>query len=225
MFIFHIGQRGIEQGNVLVLNALKNDLCSGFVINMGGQIPVVQEVDPCLLILDHAEGKRLFDDRFRAVDLGVALIEQVFPHGFPCQLRAELEPLDHTIPDGIQRHFFIIVQSFPQAGNCVCKVTVFFVQLVHQFHTILFDVCQKGRVHAVGDMNDIKFQQGGQLFAVHPEIRPVRFRHPVHGQIDIAVVPMVSSGTGTVQHKPLCAIPACQRGQLTVEFFHDLILD
>ena len=96
------------------------------------------------------------------------------------------------------------------------------MQLVHQFHTILFNVCQKRRVHVGRNMHNVKFQQGGQFLALHPEGCPAVLRHPIHGQIDVAVVSVVSSGAGAEQHQPLCAVSARQCGQLAIQLFHGI---
>ena len=148
---------------------------------MRGQIAVVQQLHPCLLIVYHAKGKRLLDNLFRAVDVGIALVKQVFPHGLPCQFRAELKPLNGSIPHRIKRELLVIVQRFPQPGHRSGKAVIFFMQLVHQFNTIPFDVRKKYRLHAVLNVHNVKFQQRGQFLAVHPELRPVVLWHPIHG--------------------------------------------
>ena len=142
---------------MLVLDALKNHFCGFLIVDVGSQVPVVLQVKPCLLILNHAECIRLFDNGFRAVDIRKALIEQIFPHGFPRQLRTELKPLDNAIPHRIKRHSLVIVQSFPQPNYSVREVFIFFVKSVHQLYTVLFDICQKRGVHAVRDVHDIEF--------------------------------------------------------------------
>ena len=73
------------------------------------------------------------------------------------------------------------IQRFPQPGHRSGKAVVFFMQLVHQFNTIPFDVRKKYRLHAVLNVHNVKFQQRGQFLAVHPELRPVVLWHPIHG--------------------------------------------
>ena len=72
-------------------------------------------------------------------------------------------------------------ECFPQPGHRSGKAVVFFMQLVHQFNTIPFDVRKKYRLHAVLNVHNVKFQQRGQLLAVHPELGSVVLWHPVHG--------------------------------------------
>ena len=161
---------------------------------MTGQIAVVQQLQPHFRILYHAESKSLLDDLFRAVDIGISLVEQIFPHGFPCKFRAKLKALDGTIPHRIQRVFLIIIQCLTQPLHSFLKIVIFFMQLIHQLYTILFNVCNKGGIHPVLHMDNIKFQQRGQVFAFHPKFCSVVWRHPVHGQIYVAVGAVVPSG-------------------------------
>lgn len=112
--------------------------------------------------------------------------------------------------------------ALPQPGHRSGKAVVFFMQLVHQFNTIPFDVRKKYRLHAVLNVHNIKFQQRGQFLAVHPELRPIILWHPVHSQINVTVGPVVAPGTGAKQHKPLCAIPPGQCRKLIIKFFHVL---
>lgn len=55
-------------------NAVVNFGCSFFVIEVSGQISVVEEVDPFLVILDQSIGVGFPHDRFGAVNFGVSLI-------------------------------------------------------------------------------------------------------------------------------------------------------
>lgn len=78
----------------------------------------------------------------------------------------------------------------------------------------------KRRVHPVCDMHDVKFQQRGQVLAVHPEVCPVALWHPIHGQIHVTVIAVVTSGAGAEQHEPPGTVLAGECCQLLIQFFH-----
>ena len=77
----------------------------GIVVDVGGQVPVIQQFQPPGLVGHHAVGIGLPQRAFGAVDFYMALVQQIFPRRFPGQLCAEFKALNHTVPDGIQRHF------------------------------------------------------------------------------------------------------------------------
>ena len=78
------------------------------IINMRGFIAGIQKLEPSILVIQNTIRKRLLHHRLRAVDFCVSLIQQILPQGFPGQLRAELEPLDNTIPNGVQAKFVVV---------------------------------------------------------------------------------------------------------------------
>lgn len=73
-----------------------------FVIDVSGQVSGVQQINPCPLILQQSVRIGLLHHSLRAIDITIALIQQILADGLPCQLRAELESLNDTVPDRIQ---------------------------------------------------------------------------------------------------------------------------
>ena len=67
-------------------NAVIDFGCSFFIIEVSGQVSVIEEVDPFLIILDQSIGVGFPHDRFWAVDLGVSLIQQKLARRFPAEL-------------------------------------------------------------------------------------------------------------------------------------------
>lgn len=99
--------------------------------------------------------------------------------------------------------------SLTQPLHSFLKIVIFFMQLIHQLYTILFNVCNKGGIHPVLHMDNIKFQQRGQVFAFHPKFCSVVWRHPVHGQIhealdDYKKYPLDSVRDGAIQRFEFC---------------------
>ena len=80
-------------------NALEDLAGGGVIVDMGGQVAVLQELEPAGLVRNQAVCIGLPHDGFGAVDLRVALVQQIFPRRFPGQLCAELEALEDTITD------------------------------------------------------------------------------------------------------------------------------
>lgn len=96
-------QQLVHQWAELPGDLLKYPLGGGLVIDVGGQIPGVPQVDPALLLLEQSGGIGLAHHRLGAVDsVGKTLVDQILPGGLPGQLRAHLKALDRPIPDTVQ---------------------------------------------------------------------------------------------------------------------------
>ena len=121
-------------------NALEDLTGGGVIVDVGGQVAVLQQLEPAGLVCNQPIRVSLPHDGFGAVDLRVALVQQIFPGGLPGKLCGELKTLDHTVPDHGGGGISVCTQSLLQAGQGHVQLVAFFQGPIHQSDPLLFNI-------------------------------------------------------------------------------------